>query len=122
MASEIFGRVQLIWDYKANPTFNREIVWRDAQLTASRYNQTLYSVGTSWEAVEIGDLSKTWMIISNLDDTNYVSWGKSVADATELIRIPKLTAILIYSVATAPAMQANTSACDVEIIGVEGNS
>lgn len=121
--NEIFGRVQLIWDYKAaTPTFNREITFRDTELAGNRYNQILYSVGTSWEAVEIGDLVKTWMIISNLDNTNYISWGKSVADATELIRIPRLCAILIYSIAAAPALLADTAACDVEIIGVEGNS
>ena len=123
MANEIFARIQFIWDYKFSvPIFSHDVQFRADAIAGARYNKTLQNVGTSWEAVEIGDLVKTWMLIRNLDDTNFVSWGKSVADATELIRIPPETAVLFYSVAAAPAFKADTAACDIEIIGVEGSS
>lgn len=123
MANEIFARIIFQWDYKsATRIINADDTWRDDALTGSRWNKTLQNVGTSWEAIEIGDLVKTWMMIRNLDTTNFVDWGKSVADATALIRIPAGTSCLFYSIAGAPALRANTAAVDVEILGVEGSS
>lgn len=122
MANEIFARIQLIWNYKLSERIiDVDESWRDESL--DRYNKTLQNVGSGgWEALEIGDLAKTWMTIKNLDDTNFVAWGKSVGDATELIRIPPGKLVFFYLIAAAPAVKADTAACDIEIRGVEGTS
>lgn len=91
-----------------------------ADSLANRYNRLTQAVGTAWEALEIGDLVKQYIIILNLDEVNFVVWGKSVADATELIRIPPGQFAFFFNTASAPAVKADTAACDIEIKGVEG--
>lgn len=121
MANEIYTRIIFEWDFKLTSKiikFDRS--FRATAIAGTRYNKVLQNVGTAWEAVEIGDLAVQHMVIHNLDDTNFVSWGKSVADATELIRILPGEIVFFNSVATAPAFKANTAACDVEIYGVQG--
>lgn len=120
MANEIFLRTQIIWDYKvAARTISEERVFRADAL--ARYNTVLQVVGTSWETLEVGDLAKQWMILTNLDTVNFVSWGKSVADATELLRIPPGASLLIYLTAANTAVLADTANCELQIFGVEGN-
>ncbi len=121
MANEIFARVQLLWDFKeTSRLIEVDESWRDDSL--ARYNSLTQDVGTSWEALEVGDLVKQWMTLTNLDTVNFISWGKSVADATELIRIPPGKTILIYNIAAAPAVKADTGDCDLLIRAVEGSS
>lgn len=123
MANEILARVQLVWDFGvAVPLVNFDFSFRTDALAAGRHNKNIQSVGTGWEALETGDLAKQWMILKNLDTTNFISWGKSVADATELIRIPAGKAILIYITAAATAVKADTAICLLDIHGVEGNA
>lgn len=121
MANEIFARIQLIWDFKvATKLITVDEAWRDDSL--ARYQSLTQTVGTGWEALEVGDLVKQWMVLKNLDTTNFISWGKSVADATELLRIPPGKTILIYNIAAAPAVKADTAACELLIRSVEGLS
>lgn len=124
MADEIFAQIKLIHDYKlATPIINKDITWRDDALAGPRHNKIVQPVTFGvWQALEIGDLVKQWMLIENLDKTNYVFLGKNVADATEFCRIPAGTAMLIYMIAATPAVNCDTANCDIEISGVEGSS
>jgi hypothetical protein len=121
MANEIYARIIFTWDF----TVANRIVQKDFSLrtddNGERWNRAVQNVGISWEAMEIGDLPKQWVIIRNMDATNFVSFGKSVADATELLRIPAGCFNFVYLTAAAPALKADTAICDVEIIGVEGS-
>ncbi len=124
MANELFSRIILTWDFKKASgariiTFDHS--FRQDQLAGSRYNKSVTNIGfAAWEALEVGDLGKQWMVLRNLDTVNFISWGKSVADATELLRIPPGATMLIYNLAVAPAVKANIAACDLEIQAVEG--
>jgi len=122
MSNELFIQTKLVWNYKlAARTINEARTFRADALAGTRYNTVLQVVGTGWEVLETGDLVKQWMILHNLDSTNYISWGKSVADATELLRIPPGASILVYLIAASTAVLADTAACDLQIFGVEGS-
>lgn len=119
MANEIFAKIEFFFDYtQSSQIIVAKIDFRADAL--ARYNRSVQNVGTSWEALEIGDLVKQYILIRNLSE-NYVSFGKSVADATEIIRILPGEFSFFYLIAAAPAVKADTAACDIEIKGVEGS-
>lgn len=122
IANEILAELTFIWDYKgSSPIITARNSFRADALAGTRYNQLVQAVGTSWEALETGDLVKQYIVLRNLDSTNFIVWGKTVADATELIRIPPGQFAFFYLTAAASAVKADTGACDLEIRGVEGS-
>lgn len=123
MANEIYASIDFRWDFKQKlPIIVAKHSFRADALAGTRYNRLVQNVGfAAWEAMELGDLIKQQVLVLNLDKTNFVSWGKTVADATELIRIPPLHFAFFYLIAATPALKADTAACDVEIKGVEGS-
>lgn len=120
IANEIYAQLNFTWDFKlAAPLIVLKPAFRADSL--ARYNIGVQSVGTGWEALEIGDLVKQYIVIKNLNTTNYVSFGKTVADAFEIIRIMPEAFVFFYLIAAAPAVKANVASCDIEIYGVEGS-
>ena len=118
MADEIQVRARLTYskatagsgghEYTGSFTFTGTKVWSGLQ-----------NVGTSEEALVLGDTTAAgggWLLIKNLDATNYVEI-KSATGVTALIRLKAGEFALFRRSAssTAPFVQANTSAVNIEV-------
>jgi len=83
------------------------------------YVKRTQTVGTSEEALGLGDLTTPgYMLIYNSDSTNYVKI-RSGTGAGDLIRVPAGGIALFYCEATAPYIIANTASVVVEYLLVE---
>lgn len=81
----------------------------------------LQSVGTSEEALVLGEVAAGgWLFIVNKDATNFVSL-RAVAAATPLAKLgPGECALLrLHPNATAPTVQADTAACQIRYLLLE---
>lgn len=89
--------------------------------TTAGIDKFVQNIGTSEETVSFSALTtEGYLVIVNLDDTNYVEWGP---DSTGIIDIGKLEPgeIALFRLAPAATLkaQANTAACDVLFICLE---
>lgn len=91
------------------------------------YSQVLLlDIGTSNENISFGDIAPGFIVMYNLDATNFVSWGFSSATKDGRLR-PKATAddeagmpAFFYLGNSANLhMQADTAACKVKIIAYQ---
>jgi hypothetical protein len=77
------------------------------------------NVGTSEEALNLGDLSTPgYVLVRNLDTTNFVSVRSGTA-AANLIKIPAGGIALFMCEAAAPFVIANTAAVKIEYTMIE---
>jgi hypothetical protein len=77
------------------------------------------TIGTTEEEVAFGELStKGWVMMQNLDPTNYVQWGFSTGVYGGRMRAGE-TAGPFRMDATSIFLRANTAACKVLIKGYE---
>ena len=80
----------------------------------------IISIGTSEEALSFTDITtKGWCFLRNLDDTNYVEYGPESAGA--MVGFGRLepgepAAMRLIPGSLTIRMQANTAACNVEVI------
>lgn len=89
-----------------------------AQFTVSgtKYYQGVQTVGTSEEALELGDISTGgYCLLINRDATNYVS-VRSGTGAANLIKVKAGEPALFRVEAAAPYVIANTASCEVEVL------
>jgi len=88
-------------------------------VTGDAMVKSVQEVGTSEETLAIGDCATVgYMIVKNLDATNYVELGVS----TGVYHVKLLageSALIRWNDASAIYALANTAACDVEYIAVE---
>ena len=79
----------------------------------------LVSVGTSEETIAFGDVTPNYVLIQNLDTTNYVEVGP---DSTGMVALVRLEAgeIAIFPMTSGVTLkaQANTAACNVMFQGL----
>lgn len=91
--------------------------------TAQGAHEPVVSVGTSEEDMAVGDVAVPgWLILQNLDTTNYVTWGPKSGGAMVAIgRIePGETAVFRMAPSSATLRWlANTAACKVKMILLE---
>jgi hypothetical protein len=85
--------------------------------TPRGFNPGVVNIGTSEEAISFGDVTPGWVIMKNLDGTNYVIWGpESGGNMVACGRLsPGMVALLRLAPGVTLRMQANTAACDVLI-------
>lgn len=125
MADEL--SLTLVLDYEKG-TYSAFRAFRDLLITVAgeRVHRTTQAVGTSEEALSLGDCGVGgFCLLYNHDPTNYVE-VKPIASTAPLVRINPLEfaafriALLDHlGNALVPYIQANTAACDVEIILLE---
>lgn len=118
MANEITGSYQFRVS-NGNFQFNTVESFTYDQATAGGANPGTVNVGTSEEAISLGDITTNgWALIKNLDSTNYVTWGPESGGA--MVALGRLEAGEVALLRLTPSaltlrMQANTAACDVLI-------
>lgn len=92
------------------------------QTGAGVFSQTV-NIGTSAEVVSFGDVAPGLVLLYNLDDENYVDFGMSDGGTLKAIgRLYSSTrwpAMFYLSPGQTLMMQANTAACDVQVVAYE---
>lgn len=88
-------------------------------VTGTRYQRAVQSVGTSEEALDMGDITDPgWAYFRNLDASNFVEIRAATGD-TACIRINAGESCCFRLVATAPFVMADTAAIDLEYMIVQ---
>lgn len=88
-------------------------------VSGSKYTRLVQNVGTSEEALDIGDIGTAgYCFIRNLDPTNYVSLRPGSGTAN-FIKLKAGEAALFRLALNGPYAIANSSACNVEIVIIE---
>jgi len=95
---------------KTNITFN---------VTGTKFVQGIQQIGTSAEALDIGDITTVgWALIENLDSTNFVTVRDGAAGA-DVVKL-KAGEFFVGRLATStPFLIANTAAVNVQYLVVE---
>ena len=97
---------------------------RQVNITTKRPIKFVQNIGTSEEALELGDITPRYAMIRNLDTTNFVSF-RVASGGANAIRLSADTAgtgkggfmiVEFGSGMTAPFLIADTAACDVEVL------
>lgn len=80
---------------------------------------TIYSIGTSAEAVPLGDIGTAgYLWAQNLDTTNYVTLSVETDGTSALVRL-NAGDVALFRCAGAPYAMANTAACRVRFLVIE---
>lgn len=89
-------------------------------VTGTKYSKFIQLVGTSEEAIELGDLGSTpgQIIAINRDATNFVSI-RSASGAADLIKIRPGSFAIFELAADAPYIIADTEDCEVEMLIIQ---
>jgi hypothetical protein len=88
-------------------------------ITTKKYIKHKQNVGTSEEAMDLGELTTLgWCIILNRDATNYIEVRMATGAGNDHIKVPAGGAAVFHfgSDVTAPFLIANTAACQVEYL------
>lgn len=88
-------------------------------VTGTKFVHLKQSVGTSEEALDLGDLGTPgYCIMYNHDSTNYVDARPGTGE-NDLVRVPAGGLALFYIASAAPFVIANTASCELEFLIVE---
>jgi len=88
-------------------------------VTTKKYVKGKVSVGTSEEAIPLGEVTALgWAGFKNLDVTNYVEIRFVTGAGNDHVKVPPLGVAIFHfgSDVTAPFLIANTAACQVEYL------
>jgi len=107
---------------KSNANITVNVQSKQADWTGTRFIRNVQAIGTTYEAITVGDVSTAgYAYFTNLDATNYVEIGREVAAAFYgVVRIDagktagpfKLSTLTIFG-------RANTGAVDLDITILE---
>ena len=118
MANEITVTTKLSFT-KGGTTTSLEVSNLKVDVSGSRFIHNRQEIGTSEEAIDVGDLASVgYMLLVNRDATNFVEVraGTGVADT---IKLKPGESSLIRLVATAPFAIADTAAVELEYLLIE---
>ncbi len=92
------------------------------QTTAKGGNPGTVTIGTSEEAISFGDITSLGIvIIKNLDETNYITWGPESGGTMVVVGKlkPGESAVLRLNPGITLRAQANTASCNVRIFAFD---
>lgn len=119
MADELVVNISL----RYSPAANVQQIQRDLANQAftvagvPKYLQQIQIIGTSREALNLGEISTCGVIwVKNLDNTNYVELFPDAATSSALVKIKPGEAWAFRLASNTPYAQANTAQCSVEIL------
>lgn len=123
MSQEIDITVSCAYEDAVGMTGQVEIANLLVTLATARLHHTKQNVGTSQEAINLGDVSTLGiMILVNLDPTNYIEVKHATGGTVIAKLFPKgsvaglnFCVLQVGSGITAPFVIANSSACEMEI-------
>lgn len=88
-------------------------------VTGTRYVRAVQAIGTSEEALDLGDLTDPgWAYFRNLDSSNYVELFAATGN-TAFVKLKAGESCCFRMVATAPFAKADTSSVDLEYMIVQ---
>ena len=120
MAAEIVVSAQLECDNGISPIIGPTISGLRFDLSGAKFIRTVQAVGTSEEALQLGETSGSlgWCVLKNTDNTNFVKVLTGTGGTVFAKLLAKGGCALFYFGAgvTAPFVQADTAACNIEIL------
>lgn len=120
MAAEITVSASLGLDNGIVDVFGPLIAGQRFDITGAKYNRTVQAVGTTEEALQLGETSGSlgWCLLKNLDNTNFVNVKTATSGTVFAKLLAKGGCALFYfgSGVTAPFIQSDTASCNVEIL------
>lgn len=88
--------------------------------TTHKYTKTIQAIGTSEEAIDLGEVTSLgWIMAVNLDNTNYVELRLGTGASLDMIKLPAKGGLAIFhagSDMSAPFAIANTASCNVAFL------
>lgn len=91
-----------------------------ADMAGNHFNWKIQTVGTSAEAVDIGDIGTVGQVVAfNQDGTNYVELSTASDGTGPLARIPAGKHVSFYASTNTFYAKAHTASCLVEFLIVE---
>lgn len=122
MANEIKLTAKITFDKGSVAGVERDETDKSFNVTGTRYNQGVQNVGTSEEAMALGDVpaaSIGYCHMKNLDATNFIEVRPGTGTADLLKLKPGESALFRITLSMTPWLIADTGACDVEILIIE---
>lgn len=117
MSQELTINASMVYADSENTSESFSIEDFIGNVTTKRYVKAKVSVGTSEEAIPLGEVTTLgWACFRNRDATNYVEIRSATGSANDIIKIPPGGVALFHfgSDVTAPYWIANTAACQCE--------
>lgn len=112
---EVYGRLSLNDGTNDVKKAMRALI----DITGADYYLGTQTVGTSEEALNLGDITTVgYLLIENRDTTNYVTY-RPATGGTDTVRIPAGGFALFYAETSAPYVIANTASCILEVLAIE---
>lgn len=120
MADEIKISMSIVAELGNNKFSRSERNLLDTWTTNTGPNPGTVAVGTSEEDIAFGDVTPAWVIIKNLDATNFVKYGpKSAGAMVEFGRLyPGMASLFYMAPGVTLRMVADTASCNVRIEGI----
>ena len=118
MANEITLSASLAFAKGTIASITRSVSSLSRDVAGSKVIVNVQNINTSEEAIQIGDAGAGgYMFLKNLDATNYVQIKPGTGD-DPLIRLKPgdIALFRLDDSASAPYAQANTAACDLEVM------
>ena len=116
MANEITVSASLSFDKTITDSFSCQGL--TFTMTGTEYMKNVQSIGTSEEALLVGDCTPGFILMKNLDATNFVSF-RSATGATNTVKLKAGEIALFRSSGAAPYMIADTAAVRVQYLLIE---
>ncbi len=118
MANEITLNASLAYEDSEDADVLMDVVDKLATVSVKRYVKGKQSIGTSEEAINLGDLSAPgYALFRNRDETNFINLKVATAGAIFAKLLPGEIALLrLGSGAQAPYAIADTAACQLEYL------
>jgi hypothetical protein len=121
MANELTLSASFSFDKSGGDSFDERVSELTVTVTGGNAIRHVQSVGTSEEAIVLGDVTPGgWCFVENLDATNFVEI-RSGTGATDLIRLKagEFALFRMSADASAPYAIADSSSCDVLFLLME---
>tara|TARA_Y100000310_G_C20000604_1_gene498311 strand:- start:148 stop:513 length:366 start_codon:yes stop_codon:yes gene_type:complete len=120
MANELTVTVSLAFD-KGGVAASKAFTDVQFDVSGAKLAWVVQNIGTGADvALKLGDMTTPgYMLVKNLDDTNYVTIGGAASLATQTIRLNAGEVALFRHMGTAPVASADTAACNIEYLLIE---
>jgi hypothetical protein len=95
---------------------------KSIDMTGTHFNYTVQNIGTTAEALSLGDVATPGMIyVRNTDASNYVEIGRTISATWQPFALVRAGEVAMFRSAASITLQgkANGSACDCEVWIVE---
>lgn len=122
MADELRITAKITYNNSPITNITRDETDKTFNVTGTRYSQVVQEVGTTEEALTLGDvpsasLGYCWM--KNLDPTNFILLT-GAATEVYLMKLKALeSAVFRLNLSIVPFIKADSAACDVEVLIIE---